>query len=198
MALNEIRRLGDDDLKRAWDFYAEVFAEVDTLAAQRHLMTDTEFSEVCADERIRKYLVVDDDTDTIVGMSTLTNHLDAVPLISPRYFARHWPEHYDRGAIWYCGFVGARGSLTAFRHMVVTMWKQIRSNNGISFQDYCLYNAEQLQLPQVAERFLNRAGYPVAVEQVDAQTFWKLAPTSDTADAELERAFLSGDREVIV
>lgn len=184
----------------AWKFYSEVFADVHTLAAQRHLMTFTEFCDVLEDPHIRKYLVFD-ESGALVGMSTLTNHLGQWPLISPAYFERRWPEHYHRGAIWYCGFVGARGSLTAFHDMVVAMWQQISSNNGISFQDYCSINVEVRKLPQAAQRLLRRAGFHVDLEQVDAQSFWMLspsAPDTDPTDAELEAEFLGGGREVIV
>jgi hypothetical protein len=91
-------------VEEAWSLYVQLFTEVDELAAQRHLMTYDEFAEVYHDPRVLKFYEF--DRGSLIGMSVLTQHLDAWPLISPRFFARRWPAHYSRQAIWYVGFVG--------------------------------------------------------------------------------------------
>ena len=36
----------------------------------------------------------------------MTAHLRSMPLVSPEYFARRWPERYAAGLIFYIGFLG--------------------------------------------------------------------------------------------
>src|SRR5258706_16131432 len=79
--------------EEAWTLYSEAFDELNALAVQRHLMYRNEFDDVMADPRVQKYLCLDVD-DALRGMSIYTNDLGAVPLISPPYFERHWPEHF--------------------------------------------------------------------------------------------------------
>src|SRR5688572_13927439 len=72
-------------LEDAWTLYDAAFRELNGLAVQRHLMYRSEFDEVMRDQRVQKYLCMDDD-DTLCGLSTYTNDLHAMPLISPQYF----------------------------------------------------------------------------------------------------------------
>jgi hypothetical protein len=181
MPITEHRTLVDDALREAWKLYAEVFAEIDAFAAQRHLMTEDEFVSVATNNKVRKYLVRD-TAGQLVGMSTLTNVLsvETTPLISARYFARRYPKHFERGAVWYCGFVGARGrnEAHAFSTMVQTMWERIRSNDGVVGLDYCMFNVTHRNIPKAAEALLRHAGYPVRTQQLDAQTYWTLEPSA--------------------
>ena len=39
------------------------------------------------------------------GLSTMTNDLDAAPLISRDYFRHRRPERYERRTVWCVGFV---------------------------------------------------------------------------------------------
>lgn len=172
MPITEHLELDGPTTQEAWKLYEEVFADIDSHAAARHLMYESEFVGIAANQHIRKYLVRD-DAGVLVGMSTLTNDLESVPLISPRFFARRWPDHFQRGAIWYCGFVGAgRNDVHAYADLVLTMWKRIRSNNGIVFMDYCQSNVENHRIPQRTRTLMARYGNPVHHTQVDAQTFW--------------------------
>ena len=91
MLIKVIDRITDEDRREAmWTMYRDAFEELNTLAVQRHMMFRSEFDEVMADPRVDKYVALDDD-GTMCGVATYTNDLDAVPLIAPQYFERHWP-----------------------------------------------------------------------------------------------------------
>ena len=63
-----------------------------------------EFMAVMVDPRIEKILIEDEDTGELIAMCTLTNQLETVDWVSPEYFAHHYPDHWERGAVFYLGF----------------------------------------------------------------------------------------------
>jgi Acetyltransferase (GNAT) family len=143
---------------QAWKIYLKNFTPLATRAIQRHVMTRPEFDQVAADPRVSKDLLVD-DAGTIAGMSTFTNHLDAVPLIAPEYFAHHWPELYERKAIWYIGFVlvdeEARGS-ELFTELILHYYRIAAAERGIVGLDVCTHNDVVRRLPRSIELVLRR------------------------------------------
>jgi hypothetical protein len=105
MVIKIVEQVNDEELLQSlWELYSDAFKDLNSLAVQRHLMYRNEFDEVMRDQRVQKYLCLDDD-GTLYGLSTYTNDLAAVPLIAPEYFERHWPDHYAARKIWYIGFV---------------------------------------------------------------------------------------------
>lgn len=157
-------------IDQAWELYEEVFAEVNDLAAQRHLMTYAEFQTVYHDGDVRKFYA-HDEAGRLIGMATLTNNLAAWPLISPQYFARRWPHFYARRAIWYCGFVGARPNQHAFRNLVTDMYHLIHSNDGMTAMDFCTHNCITRRLPDATLKLLGRLDPTTSMEVADQQTF---------------------------
>ena len=163
-----------DLLAAAWDFYQDVFAEVDALAANRHLMTYDEFVHVMADGRVQKWLAFHDDGH-LIGMSTITNDLAAWPLISPAFFARRYPSQYERRAIWYIGLVGCNAEGTrahAFRDLIARMQPQVEASGGIFVQDFCVYNVGVRRMPEATRAILRRINSTVEFGRIDAQEFW--------------------------
>jgi len=139
MNVKIVDQVTGEQREAAWTLYSEAFAELDALAVQRHLMYRNEFDDVMDDARIHKYLCLDTD-DTIRGMSIYTNDLGAVPLISPAYFARRWPEHYAERRVWYCGFVATQAdarAATAFGELVTQMYLTAAAQNGLIALDFC-------------------------------------------------------------
>jgi hypothetical protein len=176
-----------DLLAESWRFYEDVFTEVNTLAANRHLMTFDEFEHVMADRRVQKWFAFRDDR-RIIGMATITNELDAWPLVSPAYFARRYPMHYERGAIWYIGFVGCDIEGTrahAFRDLIARMQPQVEASDGIFVQDFCVYNVGVRRLPDATRAVLRRINPTVEFDRIDAQEFWagSFAPCGAAAEA---------------
>jgi hypothetical protein len=158
------------DVEEAWAWYADTFFEINERAAQRHLMTYPEFAAVYHDPLVYKFYV--HDHGKLVGMSVLTNELEAWPLISPQYFAKRWPEHFKRSAIWYVGFVGVAPRYAhAFRQLVSDMYTHVIGCNGIAVMDFCSYNVSLRRLPEITLKLLGWINPAAGMEIADSQTF---------------------------
>ncbi len=164
-------------LDEAWRLYAEAFEELRTVAVQRHVMTRAEFDEHMGDPRIRKYLVRHPDEEHLAALSTITNELDAVPLISPDYFRHRWPAQYAERQIWYVTFNAIhpdhRGS--GIFELIVDAMRQVVVGSperpGIVGLDFCRRNEERYKLPQAIHNALDRLG-SVRSHRLDTQAYW--------------------------
>jgi hypothetical protein len=159
-------------LEGAWELYADAFEELRAVAVQRHLMRRTEFDEVMADDRVEKYLAY--DGERLVGLATVTNDLNAMPLISPDYFAHRWPNHYAQRRIWYLGFIAIQldqrgGAVRAL--LVDRLWQPVRANRGVAALDICARN-DGLGLPRAIHRALELLSPDVVATRLDAQVYW--------------------------
>jgi hypothetical protein len=160
----------------AWQMYEGAFRKLNTNTVQRHLKFRHEFDEVMTDPRWGKYLAVNTDGD-IIGLSTYTNDLDAIPEISQPYFAKHHPDHYAAKKLWWIGFVAvaqeARGMVT-FRELIKTMFAA-HGPDATTGIDYAKVNIE-LGLAKAAVRYLQRLeqmqGHTVECEMVDYQGYF--------------------------
>jgi len=182
MRIEQISTVEGAVAAEAWRFYEEVFADVNTLAANRHLMTADEFAHVMTDVRVQKWFAFNDD-DRIIGMATITNHLDSWPLVSPAYFEKQYPEQFARQAVWYIGFVGCNIEGTrahAFRDLIARMQPQVEASNGVFVQDFCTYNVGVRRLPDATRAILRRINPTVQFGRIDAQEFWAGSFASST------------------
>jgi hypothetical protein len=157
---------------RAYDLYAAAFADVEIMAAQRHLMTLREFREICTDQRMTKYLVTDPDGE-IQGMSVLTPHLHALPLLSPPFFRHRWPAQFTAEQIWYIAFAcvrhpGSQGAV--FERLIDRMSQPAMAARGLVFMDMCHVNVNLL-LPGI-RRTVARLPLEPRVQLHDSQQFW--------------------------
>jgi ribosomal protein S18 acetylase RimI-like enzyme len=165
-----------DELADAvWRLYNEAFEELRSSAVQRHLMNRDEFDEVVRDPRVLKYIAVDPEQgDRLCAMSTLTNRLDAIPLISPEYFQRRWPAHFAAGRIWYIGFLGIRPdcrSTGVFEQLVEAMYEARRTGPVLVAFDVSRRN-ERYGFPQAIREALERHAGPMETHRLDEQTYW--------------------------
>jgi hypothetical protein len=163
-----------DFLEDAWQLYAQAFRDLNSRAVQRHLMYRYEFDEVMHDERVQKYLCVDDD-QTLLGLATYTNDLTAVPLIAPEYFERHWPDHYRSHRIWYIGFVAVHPEAQgceAFAQMVEQMYLVAVTQNGLVGLDICNYNDDIRKMSRVFRIMIRRLTENMRFTRIDQQSYW--------------------------
>ena len=163
-----------DFLEEAWELYSEAFRDLNSRAVQRHLMYRPEFDEVMHDQRVQKYLCLDDD-GTLSGLATYTNDLTAVPLISPEYFARHWPEHFKSNRIWYIGFVAvhpAAQGCEAFAQMVEQMYLVAVTQNGLVGLDICNFNDDTRKMSRVFRAMIRRLTANMQFTRIDQQSYW--------------------------
>lgn len=157
----------------AWRLYNEAFDELRYVAVQRHLMHRNEFDDTMDDERIEKYVAIADD-GSLAGLAIVTNELDAMPLISPDYFARRWPAHYAERRIWYLGFIAiaaTQRSSGVFEAMIDRMWRMVRVHAGVAALDLCARN-EARHLDAAITRTLTDLTPDVIATRLDTQAFW--------------------------
>jgi hypothetical protein len=95
---------GDQLAADVWDVFNECFADMYQVAIQQHLMERPKFDAMMANQSIEKLVSLDDD-GRVVGLTTATTDLTAVPLIDPRFFQR-WPDLYEQHRILYVPFIG--------------------------------------------------------------------------------------------
>jgi hypothetical protein len=163
-----------DVREEAWRLYTEVFDELRYAAVKRHVMVRPEFDALIADQRVDKYVALADD-GAMHGLSTYTNDLSAVPLISPEFFQRRWPEHFAQRRIWYCGFVAVRTgapSAGVFAGLVEAMYRTAAAHGGIIGLDFCRHSDEVFRMSRSVRLMLHRLSGGVRSQKVDEQAFW--------------------------
>jgi hypothetical protein len=159
-------------LENLWGLYLEAFADLNANAVQRHLMYRPEFDDVMSDVRIQKYLSLDDD-GTVLGVATYTNDLFAVPLISPPYFEKNWPDHYATHRIWYIVFVAVRPDQQgSFQALVEQMYLIASAQNGLVGLDICTYNDDVRNMSRIFRVLIRRLTANMRFERIDQQSFW--------------------------
>lgn len=165
----------DGELReRAWDAYTDSFEELRTAAMQRHVMTRTEFDAVMADDRVTVYLARRPD-GVVAGIATVTTHLEAMPLVSPEFFAARWPDHYEGGRCWYVGFVGVRPREQgggAFQLIVGSVAAAFGCTGGVLVLDVPRRNMADFDVPRAVKRIADAVLTEVDYEMVDAQAYW--------------------------
>ncbi|AEV82122.1 hypothetical protein ACWT_1106 [Actinoplanes sp. SE50] len=176
MLIKVIDQITDGEmLEAAWGLYLEAFEDLNSLAVQRHLMYRSEFDEVMRDPRVDKYLALQED-GTLAGLSCYTNNLDAIPLIAPAYFERHYPEHYHAKRIWYIVFVAVKPEAQgqdAFAQMSEQMYLVAATQNGLVGLDVCSYNDDVRHMSRVFRLLIGRlCNFNMTFQQIDQQSFW--------------------------
>lgn len=159
--------------ERFWDLYVEAFGPLRTRAAARHVLRREEFDEEMADQRVTK-LLARDERGEAVGLTTLATDLAAVPWVSPEFFAARYPEHAERGAIWYIGFTLAhpsRRSTRTFMDMIDTLAAHLAAHRVVCAYDVSRFNDDSLRFADNLRRHLGRT-QDVTVETVDRQTYY--------------------------
>jgi len=174
MLVKPIAQVTDDGfIETAWQLYEKAFQDLNRLAVQRHLMHRDEFEEVMHDQRVTKYLCLEDD-GTLVGMSTFTNDLDAVPLIAPDYFEYHWPDLYAARKIWYIGFLAVHPDAQgrrAFAQLSEQMYMVAAAQDGLVGLDLCNHNDDVRHMSRVLRIMARRLGRS-RLDLIDQQSYW--------------------------
>jgi hypothetical protein len=153
--------------------YRRSFGPLRVRAAARQFLTRREFFSEMEDPRIDKYIAWEDDEGP-VGMITVTRHLEAVPWISPEYYAARFPEHWSRRAIYYLGFTLARPGIrrTGFLETVTRMCVEpLISEKAVLAYDVCGYNRDVLGFAELfAEIFQQHAH--TRPQELDTQVYY--------------------------
>lgn len=175
MIVKPFTALPPDVIEPAWQLYTDCFEPLNHLAVNRHLMYRHEFDHLAADTRIDKYVTFT-DTGAVAGLATLTRDLNAVPLVSPAYFAHHYPELYRTSRIWYIPFFAVapeHRTSDAFQDVLRTFYHQVSAEDGLIFLDVCTHNEEKVRLVRMIDLTLKRiTGNAVRTHKVDTQSFF--------------------------
>lgn len=161
-------------LETAWQLYAEAFAVLRTTAVQRHVMHRAEFDEMMADRRVQKFLAYSPQ-GALYGLSTFTNELDAIPLISPDYFQAQFPDRYAARQIWYVGFVAVHREgrqPQIFERLITAMRRHGGDQLAMVVIDVCRVNDEVLRLSDAVGTILRRRFGDVRRDRLDEQTYY--------------------------
>ena len=153
--------------------YRGSFEPLRTRAAARQVLTRREFFSEMEDHRIDKYIAWENEEDP-AGMITVTRHLEAVPWISPEYYAARFPEQWSRRAIYYLGFTLARPALrrTSFLDTIVRFCVEpLVAEKAVIAYDLCSHNSDTLgfstRIAEMLQRF--SAAQPV---ELDTQVYY--------------------------
>jgi len=164
------------EAEACWSFYDRAFEALRIRAAQRHALTRDEFDDQMVDGRVTKHIVYDaEHLGKPVGMTTLTNDLKAVPLISPEFYEARWPTFYAEQQIWYVGFLAIDPDYHGtgvLAQMIGSMCAIIPPHGGVIAADICQFNEESLMLPDTFARLAGTFVRQPEKQRLDAQTFW--------------------------
>ena len=172
-------------LEATWHLYNRALEELRRTAVQRHVMYRNEFDHVMADERVWKYRAVE-PKGMITALATFTNQLESMPLISPDFFAHHWPRLYEAHSIWYIGFFAIHPdhrSSGVFERVIAHMWRQVRESHGIALLDIAWRN-EVIGLPDGIHRVLQTLTPGMRTTRLDDQTYWLYEPPAEAVDVD--------------
>jgi GNAT superfamily N-acetyltransferase len=174
MQIEVTKVVADHQREAAWRLYNDAFEELRATAVQRHVMYRNEFDDVMADERVTKVMGFEGSPAAMAGLATYTNDLEAMPLISPEFFARRWPDLYEARRIWYLGFFAIhpdhRGT-GIFEVVIENMWQVVLAGQGIALLDICRRN-EKLGLPQAIGHTLQSLSPGATASRIDEQAYW--------------------------
>jgi hypothetical protein len=159
-----------------WSFYDRAFEALRIRAAQRHALTRSEFDDQMIDSRVSKHIVYDGGNGgKPVGMTTLTNDLKAVPLISPEFYEARWSRLYAEQRIWYVGFLAIDPDYHGtgvLAQMIGSMCSVIPPHGGVIAADICKFNEENMLLPDTFARLAGTFVRQPEKQRLDAQVFW--------------------------
>ncbi len=155
-----------------WEAYRANFEPLASLAVLQHFYSREEVLAEFANPAILKVVGWRDGAP--VGLGMVTNSLEDVPQISPRYLREKYPDLAARNAIYFGILVmvvpGERGK-TLFSRLYTEMWQVPALDAGILIFDICdfnrlMFNADVLT-QKIADHFPNSS-----MEVLDRQTYY--------------------------
>jgi hypothetical protein len=153
--------------------YRRAFGPLRSRAAARQVLTRNEFLAQLEDHRIDKYVAWEGDVEPI-GIVTVTRNLDAIPWISPEYFADRFPEQWARKAIYYLGFTLVRPATrrTSFLDTIVRLCVEpLVAEKAVIAYDVCSYNNDVLGFSTRIAEVLRRFSHSQP-QELDSQIYY--------------------------
>lgn len=160
------------DAELLWHAYRLNFEPLEELAILQHMFERHQVLEELANPKITK--IVGWEGSTPVGMGMVTNHLESVPQISPRFLRARYPDHASNDAIFYGILVSVspqhRG-LTLFNRLYLEMWQIPARVGGVLVFDICEFNRQAFDTDSLLKR-IGRNFRGASVDVLDRQTWY--------------------------
>ncbi len=157
---------------RLWESYAVNFDPLAELAVLQHLYDESEIRAEFENRRIDKIIAWQDGQP--VGLAMLTNSLEDVPQISPRFLRRRYPEHGARNAIYFVILAMVAQPLrgrTVFSRLHTEMCQAAAHDAGVLVFDVCEFTREMFDPETSAGRAVGQ--FPNgSLSVLDRQTWY--------------------------
>lgn len=144
-------RIDDDEIEVFLKLYREAFDPLEELSPLRQSMTDDEFRQEMVHESVIK-LVAWDEADSPAAILCMTNDFSRIPWLNPRYYAKKFPVHFSREAIYFFGSLLVHPERRGEHYLGELLEQAVRIvalDAGIAAYDCCQYNVEVTQLPDI-------------------------------------------------
>lgn len=155
-----------------WESYVANFDPLADLAILQHNDAHDEFLAQLENPRIVK--IVGWQSARPVGLAMVTNHLESVTEISPRFLRTKYPEHAAKNRIYVGMLVMVSQSLrgrTLFGRLYTELWQVPALAGGVLIFDVCEFNRTMFDTDRLTERIAST--FPrSSVEVVDRQTWY--------------------------
>jgi hypothetical protein len=162
------------DAELLWQHYWASFEPLTELSVQKQHSDHDEMSELFANPRVLK--IVGREAGRPVGFAMITNSLDDVPELSPRFLRRRYPEHAARDAIYvgvYVVVAPEHRGITLFHRLYLDCWQLVANNAGVLVVDTCEFNRQAFDTDALANR-VARAFPNSTVAELDRQTWYAM------------------------
>jgi hypothetical protein len=161
-----------EQAEQLWELYFSNLAPLSDFALQKQYSEHDEMLALFANPKVVK--IVGHEQGRPVGLAIVTNSLEDVPEISPRFLRRRYPEHAERDAI----FVGMyvivdprhRG-ISLFHRLYIELWQVAAKASGVLIFDTCEFNREMFDVDNLAQRIAG--AFPnSSLVHIDRQTWY--------------------------
>ncbi len=149
--VKKIEVLSDEEIDEYMGVYREAFDPLDELSPAKQSMTDEEFRDEMTSPTVTKY-VVEDAEGRVIALACMTTDTSQVPWLSPKYYQKHFPEQFERQAIYFVGTILTHPERRG-EHVLGSILDQmvidVATNRGVAAFDCCEYNVEVVGLPEM-------------------------------------------------
>ncbi len=167
------RHVDRDAVEPFLDLYRQSFAPLATRSAIRQWFTDDEFRHEMASDAVVKF-IGRDEHGRPCALATLATDLATLPWLNPTYYRHHFPDHYERGAIYYISALLVRPDLQGgpwVRAMLHEIAGFILNNRGMTAFDCCDYNVSEVGLPDLVTAIAREVAR-VQIDEIDCQHYY--------------------------
>lgn len=151
MRITRETTIPEEEIEVFRQIYRDAFDPLEELSPLRQSMTDDEFRAEMRHNAVMK-LVAWDDGSKPAAILCMTNDINCIPWLNPRFYAKRFPEHFDSRRIYFFGSLlvhPERRGEHYLGELLVEAVRIVASATGIAAYDCCKFNVEETQLPDI-------------------------------------------------